>query len=128
MAKNAYAKIIWSKTVLEDLGFTDALDYAFAKYCQKIFKPYVPFRKGTLAKSVRIVEDKTIDGYDIVYDAPYAMSQYEGRNGSDMPESDWNRNTSVHPLATSYWDKFAIAAHKEQLLSLVELERRRQAK
>ena len=128
MAKYPYAKLIWNKDVLEILGFTDGLDYAFAKYLKNLFKPYVPYHTGELSRSTRIVKDNLNGGYNIVYDAPYASAQYEGSNGSGMPEWLWERDRSVHGLATSYWDKWAVMDHEDEIVSIVDNERKRRCK
>lgn len=128
MPKYPYAKIIWNKDVLEILGFTDGLDYAFAKYLRDLFRPYVPYKTGELARRNRIQKNFTNGGYDIVYDSPYASAQYEGKNGSDMPEYEWDRNKSVHPLATSEWDKWALMDHMDEVISVVDHERKRRCK
>lgn len=123
MAKNQYAKFIWMHSdIPEQLGFTDQLDYAFAKTCRDLMKPYVPYDTGQLAKRNRITKSIDGEGYDIVYDSPYATAMYSGaivRNGQQII---FNYNKSVHPLATHHWDRAMLVANKEKLVSIIEAE------
>lgn len=93
-------------------GFGKELNKYFAHLMAQYCNEFVPYVSGTLAGSVRT--QATEDHGTITYMAPYAPAQYSGYNGNpdnmDVPFTTtppWNRNRSVHPLATSLWDKAA---------------------
>lgn len=62
--------------------------------------PYVPYQTGQLANNIEVNED------GIRYKQPYAKEQYYG---------NFEHNKTIHPLATSQWDKVMIQNHKDEL-------------
>lgn len=91
--------------ILKRKGFGKELNKYFAELMRDYSDEYVPYDTGALASQTRI--SATNDHGTVTYIAPHAGYQYTGDNGSLVPESEWNRNRSVHPLATSFWDKAA---------------------
>ena len=60
-----------------------------------LIEPWVPYKSGALSNSRQIKDGQ------IIYDANHAAPQYFA------PDKKWNRETGVHPLATSKWDEVA---------------------
>lgn len=86
----------------------------FTNACAKAMDKYVPFDKGNLA-------DYYIDGTQIVYDQLYGKYQYYGvrEDGSHKINED-KRNRTMHPQATSYWDRVMWANHKDKIIKDTE--------
>lgn len=98
-----------------------------ARYCE----PYVPMRNGMLLSGVQVTPEA------VTYPGPYAHYQYEGvvydpnypivENGAivgfysppGMAKNKTDRlldySKDIHPLATSKWDKAAMAVRKQDL-------------
>ena len=98
-----------------------------ARYCE----PYVPMNSGMLFSSAQITPEA------VTYPGPYAHYQWEGvvygpnypitENGilvgffskPDTPKVKTDRllnySKDLHPLATSKWDKAAMAVRKKDL-------------
>ena len=88
-------------------------------YCS----PYVPMDSGHLDQTVNITPEY------VHYKSPYAHFQYEGKvfvddRGSTYAKRstskhatsrDLQYSTDKHPLATSHWDRAAMAAKGDQL-------------
>ena len=98
-----------------------------ARYCE----PYVPMNSGMLLSSAQVTPEA------VTYPGPYAHYQYEGvvygpnypitENGvvvgffsqPDTPKVRTDRllnySKDLHPLASSKWDKAAMAVRKKDL-------------
>lgn len=109
-----------SSVIIERKGFGPVLNRKLAEICREYMEPYTPYDTGRLANDVQI-RTRGKDGASIVYLTPYAKYQYVGA-------SWWNRNKTVHPLATSYWDRAAITNHKTQIVQEVNKYRKEIAK
>ena len=76
----------------------------FTSECAKAMDKYVPFDKGNLA-------DYRLEKTSVVYQQPYAKYQYYGvREDGTHRINEANRNRSMHPLASSYWDRKMVTA------------------
>lgn len=84
----------------------------FTQTCAIHMDKYVPYDKGVLSMY-------NIEGNDIVYDQEYAEYQYYGMR-EDGSHVIVNRNTSMHPLATSYWDKHMWDAESQDVINEVQ--------
>ena len=86
----------------------------FTMTCALHMDKYVPYDEGTL--SMYDLEDDKI-----IYNQDYAEYQYYGmwNDGSHVINPE-NRNRSMHPLATSYWDKHMWSAEEENVISEVQ--------
>lgn len=84
------------ESVLNDSVVRTEINQAIAEKCD----PYVPYQTGALANNTEITEN------GIRYKQPYASHQYYG---------EFEHNKSVHPLATSHWDKVMMQNHKDEL-------------
>ena len=89
--------------IIKRKGFGKELNKYFAERVAKYSIPFVPFDTGSMNNSV--TTRATEDHGTVTYRSPYVGYQYTGENGSGVPESAWNRNRNVHPLATSFWDQ-----------------------
>ena len=84
--------------------------------CKKAMDKYVPYDEGDLSR-----ESFIEDGHLIVYNMPYAIPQYLGvREDGTHRINPENRNRSIHPLATSYWDKKMWTAEGSTIIKRVE--------
>lgn len=86
----------------------------FTETCKKYMDPYVPYREGPLADDAYI-EDKN----KIVYDQLYAKYQYKGVR-DDGTRRIHKRTRTIHPRASSYWDKKMWVVHKHQIEKIME--------
>ena len=94
----------------------------FTETCKRFMDPYVPYREGPLA------DDAYIEGKDkVVYDQLYATYQYKGER-EDGTHKIVNRTLTIHPRATSYWDKVMWSNHKLTIEKMVEEKIKRSAK
>lgn len=82
---------------------------AFTNNCAKHMDKYVPMDTGQLA-------DYRIRGTDIIYQQEYAKYQYYGAR-QDGSRKIVNRNYSLHPLASSYWDRKMVTAEIDQVIA-----------
>ena len=94
----------------------------FTETCKKFMDPYVPYRGGDLADNAYI-QDKS----EIVYDQLYAKYQYKGVR-DDGTRRIYKRTRTIHPRASSYWDRKMWVIHKQQIEKMVEREIERVAK
>ena len=105
-------------TIKVQLGINDngrVIKY-LTNECKKAMDKYVPFDKGDLAR-----ESYIEDGHIIVYEMPYAIYQYRGiREDGTHQINPANRNRSMHPLATSYWDKKMWTAEGSRIVKKVQ--------
>ena len=103
------ADIIARKGIGKELNKTTA--DIIARYSDE----YVPYLSSRLSKNVQTYGAK--DHGTISYKMPYAANQYYNES--------YIHNLLYHPLATSYWDKAAWNAHKEQITKEVSDARKR---
>ena len=117
----ANVKFQWNgkaSTVIKNLGFGKPLQLEAARIFEWYMQPYIPYDEGDLSTRIRITATETRG--TITHLVKYANKQYYG-DGSD-PETGspgydemWQRNRSVHPLATSFWDKAAWTQNKREI-------------
>lgn len=82
----------------------------FTKRCREYMDPFVPYDEGTLSTIV------DVGSSFIIYEMPYARYQYYGeRSDGTHKINEANRNRSMHPLASSYWDKKMVSAKMKDL-------------
>ena len=78
--------------------------------CRVHMDKYLPFDKGTLARTV------TETPHSVIYNQEYAIIVYKGlRNGKKIEIKPYK-----HPLATSYWDKEMWTAEGEQVIKEIQ--------
>lgn len=73
------------------------LHNVLAKFCD----PFVPYLNGPLSLSGMT----NITASGVEYITPYAVKQYYLHDMNDDLAGTTNRTRTVHPLASSYWDK-----------------------
>lgn len=76
-----------------------------AQTWHRLYRPYVPWRTGTLHELV------TITPGQITHNAPYAARCYNG---------NFNFRKDRHPLATSQWDKAAMLTQHPLLVKTMQ--------
>jgi hypothetical protein len=111
-------------------GFTREFYSKAGEILISYMRPYVPYDSGALDSYVRAYPAN--DHVTINYQRPYAKKQYYGTGGyspgaSNQPTA-WNRNLSIHPLATSYWDKAAWTASGDFIVRDLNEVRKRLSK
>lgn len=105
-------KIVLQNHGLEEGGKVHAF---FTETCARYMDKYVPYDEGTLASTVEVGK-KTI-----TYTQPYAEYQYRGeRNDGSREINEENRNRSMHPHATSYWDYVMMSVDGDDVLNEVQ--------
>ena len=78
---------------------------------------YVPYgTKYDIHMANRVTVAPRNESVSIQYKVPYANKQYNG-------PATWNRDTSYHPLATSYWDKACWTNERTQILAEINTVR-----
>lgn len=83
--------------------------------CYKHMDKYVPMDEGNLSTIV------DIQPKSITYEMPYARYQYKGmREDGTHIINEANRNRTLHPLATSYWDKKMVSAEMQDVVKEVQ--------
>ena len=125
----ANVKFEWNgtaSTVIKNLGFGKELQLEAAKIFESYMQPYIPYDKGNLSTNIRITA--TDDHATITHLVKYASAQYYGdgsdpNTGSPGYDENWQRNRTIHPLATSYWDKAAWTQHKREITRDVDKAR-----
>lgn len=85
-----YDKLINDKATLTECNQT------LRKFCDK----YVPYLNGPMSQTNVVVDE---DGVE--YFAQYANRQYYLHDMDADLAGETNRTRTVHPLATSYWDR-----------------------
>lgn len=103
--------------IIERKGIGRELNKFAAQTIAVYTNEFTPYLTGRLSRNVQVYGAK--DHATISYKAPYAAKHYYGT------EFDPNRNRTVHPLATSYWDKAAWSVYKREILKEVDAERKR---
>lgn len=104
--------------ILLDIGLQEGgpAQKFFANTCYNHMDKYVPFDSGDLAS----ISSITADGKYIIYHVPYAQYQWRGERADGTHKiNEENRNRSMHPLATSHWDKKMISAEGDQVVKEV---------
>ena len=93
--------------VIRDVGVNkNLMDFA-AREWHKQYYQFVPYRGGQL---VRQVAYYATDSTAIIeHTVPYANKQYNGVG--------FNFNRTIHPLASAFWDRAAMAAGKGAALA-----------
>lgn len=87
----------------------------FTKRCREHMDKYVPFDEGDLSTIVDVQPSW------ITYESSYAKYQYRGmREDGTHKINEANRNRSMHPLATSYWDKKMVSAEMGEVVKEVQ--------
>lgn len=102
--------------IIADLGLqpNGAVHTFFTNTCARYMDKYVPYDEGNLAL-YKIPSPDTI-----LYEQPYADYQWRGERADGSHKiNEANRNRSMHPLATSHWDKKMWTAEKDDVLSEV---------
>lgn len=94
-----------ASTVIGNLGFGKPLQLEAAQIFEGYMQPYMPYYEGNLSTNIRITA--TNDHATITHLVKYANKQYNGIG--------FNRNLTVHPLATSYWDRAAWTHSKREI-------------
>ena len=97
--------VIEARLGIQNGGRTHAF---FTSTCAKAMDKFVPFDSGDLATTVIEGGEPTtnVTTDTITYTQKYARYQYYGvRKDGSHQINEANRNRSMHPLATSYWDK-----------------------
>ena len=93
----------------------------------RIVEPYVPYHTGALNSSGHVVyHARSVSlswrAYDPRSGYNYAGVQYEG------PDSGWNRDRTVHPLAKSHWtDVLKEEGHQDLVRVTTEIIQERVA-
>lgn len=105
-----------SSIIIQRKGFTKELNKASAEIFSRHMYKYIPYDTGLMSNSVRV--SATGDKGIITYTTKYAKEQYWG------PDDNWNRNRTVHPLATSLWDKQCWAVEKREIINEINAYRR----
>ena len=116
----------WNKSsakIILDKGFTRSfykdvgnifLDYMF---------PYIPWDSKNenrhMAELIAVRPNPSSNSASIIFTKNYAKYQ---KNADD---SNWNRDRSVHPLATSNWDYWAWTEHQSEILNDIDKARKR---
>ena len=96
---NANAIVSKVNALLDDATLTQ-MQEAFAE----VIDPWTPFRSGKLHSTL------DIDSSGVLYDVPYSREKYYGEVYTK----------TVHPLATSHWDKVALQTEMETLENRVK--------
>ena len=92
--------------VISDVGVNKNLMLFLAREWYRLYFPFTPFREGTLAELVEFIA--TDAAAAIYHKVPYANYQYTG--------DGFNFGRAMHPLASAYWDRAALAAGKGEAL------------
>ena len=108
--------IILSRLNLEKGGKVQKF---FTAECARRMERFVPYREGTLSKTVIQSGQPTSNvGVDrIVYSQPYARYVYLGlsRNGKPLTYTK-----SKHPNAGPYWDRRMVSVDMDKITKAVE--------
>jgi hypothetical protein len=96
----------------------------FTATCARHMDKYVPYDEGTLATTV-IDESgnptENVTATTITYTQPYATYQYEGqRQDGTHKINEANRNRSMHPEATSHWDRVMMSIERKKVIKEVQ--------
>lgn len=94
--------------VIRDVGVNKNLMEFAAREWHRLYYPFVPYRAGQLARQVQYPPATDTTGF-IWHNVPYANKQYNGVG--------FNFNRAVHPLASAFWDRAAMAAGKGAALA-----------
>ena len=127
MADGTDISFRWNESrsvIIRNKGFGKDLNRDIGKILASHMDKYVPYdSKRTsgnhLANSVRITPRE--NSVSITYVRPYANYQYHG-------SYTWNRDLSVHNLATSYWDKMCWSNESVAIMNEINAARKRHAK
>ena len=123
------AKLVWNYSPSElasRKGINRELHKYLADRVEYYSRDYVPYDTGLLSVNVQTYGAK--DHATISYKTPYAEIQYYGDNGSGVPESEWKRNRTFNPLATSFWDKAAWNVYGDKIIREVDKKRKELSK
>lgn len=125
MAKSAIS-FQWNKSqsvIIRDKGFGKDLYQDIGEIFRRHMYKYVPYSSTDnnplhLADSSRVTAHE--DHVTVTYVKPYARRQYYGY--------DFQRDLTVHQLATAEWDKACWTQEKSQIGKEVNAARKRHAK
>lgn len=116
MAKNFIAN-----QVFVDIGLTPdgKLEKFITATVAKHMDKYVPFREGTLARTV-IIDGQPTDNVKsdkIIYQQPYASYIYKGlsKYGKSL-----NYDKSKHSYAGPYWDERCMTAERDTIVREIQ--------
>lgn len=114
-----------NEELIDRLGIRKELNKKMADIVAAFCTEFVPYKEGDLSSYVQTFGAK--DHGTITYQKSYASRQYylEGKNemgGYQLPDNG-GRTTLFHPLATSFWDKYAWKMYKDEITEAVEEER-----
>ncbi len=93
--------------VIRDVGVNKNLMEFAAREWHRLYYPFVPYRAGQLARQVNFFASDSVGVID--HTVGYANKQYNGVG--------FNFNRTVHPLASAFWDRAAMAAGKGAALA-----------
>lgn len=93
--------------VIRDVGVNQKLMEFAAREWHRLYYPFVPYRGGQLARQVAYYATDSTAVID--HTVPYGNRQYNGVG--------FNFNRAVHPLASAFWDRAAMAAGKGAALA-----------
>lgn len=127
MADGTDISFQWNESrsvIIRNKGFGKDLNRDIGKILASHMDKYVPYDSNRasgnhLANSVRITPRE--NSVSITYVKPYANYQYHG-------SYTWNRDLSVHNLATSYWDKMCWSNESVAIMNEINAARKRHAK
>ena len=110
--------------IIERLGIQNGgpAQQWFTDTCALHMDKYVPWRNGTLAKTVVVDNEVNRDnvGVDtITYKQEYASYVYYGMRQDKSHVILWY-TTDVHRLAGPYWDKLMWSAEKDDVIEEVQ--------
>jgi len=94
--------------VIRDVGVNKNLMEFAAREWHKLYTPFVPYKTGMLNSNVRFSATDSTGTIEHMQ-KEYANKQYNGVG--------FNFNRTVHPLASAFWDRAAMAAGKGAALA-----------
>ena len=136
-AKLDFERFEWNASysvLIKNLGFGKELNLEAAKIYYKWYRKYIPYKSGKLTRMVHFASTKdhgTITHYAYgerngVTGYRYSKYQYYLSEGSaDGWDPDVQRTRTVHPLATSHWDKWAWSVHKKEITNEIKEARKK---
>lgn len=138
---NAKLDFEWNapySVLIKNLGFGKEFNLQAAKIFYKWYRPYIPYKTGRLTTWVHFNSTKdhgTITHYAYSVSKStgekrkYSNYQYKLSKGSaDGWDPEVNRTRTVHPLATSHWDKWAWSVHRKEITAEIIEERKKHRK
>ena len=137
MARKSQIDFEWNASysiLIKNLGFGKQLNLEAAKIFYRWYRPYIPYRSGKLTSMVHFNSTEkhgTITHYAYgtrngLTGYRYSKYQWDLSEGSaDGWDPDVNRTRTVHPLATSHWDKWCWSVHGKEITNEIAQARKR---